>query len=185
MHINFSAEDEVFTPLIPFLEEPKRDPTFKQVDVYQNQYGTVTAKSTKLPNCIFNLNKALTEIKLSDIQNIRHYIKLDWKTILDTIVANSYPKVYLTVLFLKTVIHLSQVEMSQTDVLVLHALWDVGNSGLPGRTVQLADFYQSALLAEIEAKALQQSLANLEALKCIQVKTDHIMLTEQIVFERI
>jgi len=186
MPINFLDENEIFTPLAKFIEVEKTDSTIKQVDIYQeHKSGIITAKTTKLPNCVFNLRKALTEIKLSEIKDIKHYLKLDWTTVFDTILASSFPKVYLTVLFLKTVIQLREFEVGETDALVLYALWDWANSGLPGRVILLADLYKSAVLANVEADAIQQSLGNLEELKCIRVEADWVIFTEQIVFERI
>ena len=44
-----------------------------------------------------------------------------------------------------------------------YTLWHVANSGLPGRVILLVDFHQSALIADVNAVALQQSLSHLEA----------------------
>ena len=186
MTINFSDENEIFTPLAKFLEAEQNESTFKQVAIHQHhKSGAITAKTIKLPNCVFNLKNALAEIKLSDIQEVRHYLKIDWVTILETILASSFPKVYLVIWFLKKVIHSITVEVTETDALVLYTLWYVANSGLPGREIWLPNFHKSALIADVEADTLQQSLENLEALKCIQVESDKIILMEQIRFEKI
>ena len=75
--------------------------------------------------------------------------------------------------------------MTETDAVVLYTLWYVANSGLPGRVILRSEFQKSALIAKLEIDALQQSLDNLAQLRCIQVETDKIILTEQIVFERV
>ena len=127
----------------------------------------------------------MTEIKPSDIKSVKLYTKVDWATLLDSVLASGVPSVYLAIFFLKQFIKSLTIEVTETDALVLYTLWDVANSGLPGRVVSRPTFQKSALIAKLETDALQQSLDHLAQLQCIQVATDKIILTEQIVFERV
>ncbi|MDM8567901.1 hypothetical protein QUF50_00005 [Thiotrichales bacterium HSG1] len=65
-------EQELFTPLAKFLESDSKS-LLKQVNLQQHP-ERITANTVKLPNSIFNLQRALSETKKSDIELIKNYV---------------------------------------------------------------------------------------------------------------
>ncbi|OQW90722.1 MAG: hypothetical protein BWK78_06330 [Thiotrichaceae bacterium IS1] len=176
-------EQELFTPLAKFLE-PDSNALLRQVDLQQHP-ARLTANTIKLSNSVFNLQRALLETKISDIEVIKNYAKLNWKTVLDIVLASNFPTTYFTLAFLSEVIKSVKIEVTETDALVLYTLYQVGEGGLPGRVILLKNFYKSKLLNDVEDNKLQQSLQNLVELKCIRLEVDKVILTEHIVFNKV
>ncbi len=176
-------ELELFTPLAKFLESDS-EPSLREINLQQHP-ARITANTIKLSNSVFNLQRALLEIKISDIKLIKNYAKLDWQTILDAALTSQFPETRFVILFLSQAIKSLKIEVTETDALVLYTLYYVGESGLLGRVILLENFYKSKLLNDVESDKLQQSLQNLVELKCIQLENDKVILTEQIIFNKV
>ncbi|MDM8567902.1 hypothetical protein QUF50_00010 [Thiotrichales bacterium HSG1] len=104
---------------------------------------------------------------------------------LDIVLTSSFPTTSFVIIFLSKVIKSVKIEVTETDALVLYTLYYIGESGLPGRAILLENFHKSKLLKDVDADKLQQSLQNLVELKCIRLETDRVILTEQIVFNKV